>query len=126
MTIRRADGASVTMKGYTEKWVATPVPANRRFTLAFPGAAPSRPHIAYEHIAEGDWVILSFPYTYPHFDVRLGSGYERAPEAASYGALEDSRATTWYLDRFAGVMHVKIAGRKGGERAGAVFVQPTR
>ncbi len=126
LTVRRDDGASARLNGYSERWVSTPVPTNRRYTLAFPGAAPSGTRIGYEHLAEGDWVTVSFPYAYPHFEMRAGQGYEVVPPSASLAALDASARTTWFVDRAAGVLHVKIVGRAGGEREGAVWAQPTK
>src|SRR5687767_13218924 len=75
--IARDDGqATPTMNGYSQRWVALNVPTRRTYTVRYPTRAALGVRMAYEQLADGEWVNLTLPYTYPKFVMhREGDNY---------------------------------------------------
>lgn len=122
--VRRDDGqATPTMVGYTQRWVALNVPTRRAYTVRYPGKAALGVRLAYDHLADGEWVRVTLPYTWAWFVMhREGDNYVAIGGVGSLAELDAAERTAYYYDAAAQLLHVKLVAKPGQPR-GAVWLE---
>jgi hypothetical protein len=123
--IARDDGQETpTMSGYSQRWVALNVPTRRTYTVRYPARAALGVRMAYEQLADGEWVSLTLPYTYPKFVMhREGDNYVPINPVGSVAEVGAATRTTYYYDAERQLLHVKLVA-KPGQPIGAVWLEP--
>jgi len=122
--VQRDDGqATPTMTGYSQRWVALNVPTRRTYTVRYPGRAALGVRIVYDHLADGEWVRVTLPYTYAKFVMhREGDNFVPIGPVGSLAELESAERTTFYYDAARQLVHVKLMA-KPGLQTGAVWLE---
>ena len=124
LNVKRDDGkATPTMDGYSQRWVALNVPTRRTYTVQYPTRAALGVRIAYDNLADGEWVRLTLPYTYGKFVMhREGDNWIPIAPVESLAELGAAPRATFYYDAAANLLHVKLVA-KAGQPAGAVWME---
>ena len=122
--IHRDDGqATPAMDGYSQRWVALNVPTRRTYTVEYPGRAALGVRITYDHLADGEWVRLTLPYTYAKFVMhREGDNFVPINPVGSAAEVDAVQRTTYYYDAERQVVYVKLVA-KPGLPTGAVWLE---
>ena len=122
--IRRDDGqATPTMDGYSQRWVALNVPTRRTYTVAYPSRAALGIRITYDHLADGEWVRLTLPYTYGKFVMhREGDNFVAINPVGSVAEVDAVQRTTYYYDRHESA-RLHEAELRSGAAAGAIWLE---
>ena len=122
--ITRDDGqATPQMDGYSQRWVALNVPTRRGYTVRYPSRAALGVRIAYEQLADGEWVRLTLPYTYPKFVMhREGDNYVPINPVGSVAEVDGATRMTYFYDAEKQLLHVKLMA-KPGQPIGAVWLE---
>ena len=123
-TVERDDGqAGPTMTGYSERWVALNVPTRRTYTVRYPSRAALGVRIAYDNLADGEWVRVTVPYTYPKFVIhREGDSFIPLDPVGSFADMEVAPRATYLYDAERQLLHVKLVA-KPGQPTGAVWLE---
>ena len=124
LNIRRDDGQTTpTMDGYSHRWVALNVPTRRTYTVQYPGRAALGVRITYDHLADGEWVRLTLPYTYGKFVMhREGDNFVAINPVGSVAEMDAVSRTTYYYDPDRQVVHIKLVA-KPGQPIGAIWLE---
>ena len=124
LNIRRDDGQTTpTMDGYSHRWVALNVPTRRTYTVQYPGRAALGVRITYDHLADGEWVRLTLPYTYGKFVMhREGDNFVAINPVGSVAEMDAVSRTTYYYDAERQVVHIKLVA-KPGQPIGAIWLE---
>ena len=122
--IRRDDGqATPLMDGYSQRWVALNVPTRRTYTVQYPGRAALGVRMTYDHLADGEWVRLTLPYTYGKFVMhREGDNFVPINPVGSVAEVDAVQRTTFFYDAERQVVYVKLVA-KPGQPSGAVWLE---
>lgn len=123
--VHRDDGqATPTMDGYSPRWVALTLPTRRAYTVAYPGRAAVGVRLAYDHLADGEWVRLTLPYSFGKFVMhREGDNYVPIVPVGSAAEVDAAPRTTFYFDVERQLIHIKLVA-KPGQPVGAVWLEP--
>ena len=77
----------------------------------------------YEQLAEGEWVRLTLPYTYPKFVMhREGDNYVPINPVGSVAEVDGATRMTYFYDAEKQLLHVKLMA-KPGHASGAVWLE---
>jgi hypothetical protein len=111
------------MDGYSSRWVALNVPTRRTYTVEYPTRAALGVRMTYDHLADGEWVRLTLPYTYAKFVMhREGDNFVPINPVGSVAELDGVQRTSYYYDAAAQIIYVKLVA-KPGQPAGAVWLE---
>jgi hypothetical protein len=122
--VQRDDGkATPTMTGYSQRWVALNVPTRRTYTVRYPGQPALGVRIAYDRLADGEWVRVTLPYTNGRFVMhREGDNFIPINPVGSVAELDAVSRTSYYYDAAQQLLYVKLVA-KPGLPAGAVWLE---
>ena len=103
--------------------LALNVPTRRTYTVQYPTRAALGVRIAYDNLADGEWVHLVLPYPYGKFVMhRDGDNFIPVAPVSSLAELDVVPRATFYYAAAAQVVHVKLVA-KAGEARGAVWME---
>jgi hypothetical protein len=122
--ISRDDGqATPQMDGYSQRWVALNIPTRRSYTVRYPSRAALGVRIAYDQLADGEWVRLTLPYTYPKFVMhREGDNFVPINPVGSVAEVDSATRMTYFYDAERQLLHVRLMA-KPGHPTGAVWME---
>ncbi|MCU0625810.1 MAG: G8 domain-containing protein [Gemmatimonadaceae bacterium] len=125
-TLRRDDGVSVSLVGIpgNPQWSNMTALRERTYTVSWPASPAQRPQLFLRGAQAGDWVRLIVPT--PHASVRVIRDYDSGrpiAEAASLAELDAGAGNTYWHDRTARVVHLRLQVRDGRDWA-ALFIEP--
>jgi cell migration-inducing and hyaluronan-binding protein len=122
--VHRDDGQSTpTMDGYSQRWVALNVPTRRTYTVEYPGRAALGVRVTYDHLADGEWVRVTLPYTYPKFVMhREGDNFIPINPVGTIAELDGVQRTTYVYDADKQIIYIKLVA-KAGQPSGAIWLE---
>jgi cell migration-inducing and hyaluronan-binding protein len=122
--VHRDDGQSTpTMDGYSQRWVALNVPTRRTYTVEYPGRAAHGVRVTYDHLADGEWVRVTLPYTYPKFVMhREGDNFIPINPVGTIAELDGVQRTTYVYDADKQIIYIKLVA-KAGQPSGAIWLE---
>ena len=122
--MHRDDGqATPTLEGYSQRWVALNLPTRRTYTVEYPSRAALGVRISYDHLADGEWVRVTLPYTYAKFVMhREGDNFVPINPVGSVAEVDAVQRTTYYYDADRQTIYIKLVA-KPGQASGAIWLE---
>ena len=122
--MHRDDGqATPTLEGYSQRWVALNLPTRRTYTVEYPSRAALGVRISYDHLADGEWVRVTLPYTYAKFVMhRDGDNFVPINPVGSVAEVDAVQRTTYYYDADRQTIYIKLVA-KPGQASGAIWLE---